>query len=32
LERLWGDAPRVDIHGTIDARSRPARRRPSASR
>ena len=32
LERLWGDAPRVDIPGTMDARSRPARRRPSASR
>jgi ribosome-associated protein len=32
LERLWGDAPHVDLHGTTDARSRPARRRPSASR
>jgi ribosome-associated protein len=32
LERLWGDAPRVDIHGTMDTRSRPARRRPSVSR
>ena len=32
LERLWGDAPHIDLHGTTDARSRPARRRPSASR
>jgi len=32
LERLWGDAPHVDLRGTTDARSRPARRRPSASR
>jgi ribosome-associated protein len=32
LERLWGDAPHVDFHGTTDVRSRPARRRPSASR
>jgi ribosome-associated protein len=32
LERLWGDAPHVDLVGTTDARSRPARRRPSASR
>jgi ribosome-associated protein len=32
LERLWGDAPRVEIQGASDARSRPARRRPSASR
>ena len=31
LERLWGDAPKVAIHGTMDTRSRPARRRPSAS-
>ena len=32
LERLWGDAPHVELLGTTDARSRPARRRPSASR
>lgn len=32
LERLWGDAPHVDLLGTTDGRSRPARRRPSASR
>jgi len=32
LERLWGDAPHVDLRGTTDARSRPVRRRPSASR
>jgi ribosome-associated protein len=32
LERLWGDAPRVALHGTVDVRSRPARRRPSVSR
>jgi ribosome-associated protein len=32
LERLWGDAPRVALQGTMEARSRPARRRPSASR
>jgi hypothetical protein len=32
LERLWGDAPDVELLGTTDARSRPARRRPSASR
>jgi ribosome-associated protein len=32
LERLWGDAPRVALSGTMDVRSRPARRRPSASR
>ena len=32
LERLWGDAPRVALPGTIDGRSRPVRRRPSASR
>ena len=32
LERLWGDAPRVDLSGTMDARARPVRRRPSASR
>lgn len=32
LERLWGDAPRVALPGTMEAHSRPARRRPSASR
>jgi ribosome-associated protein len=32
LERLWGDAPRVTLPGTMEARSRPARRRPTASR
>jgi ribosome-associated protein len=32
LERLWGDAPRVDFHGTSESPARPARRRPSASR
>lgn len=32
LERLWGDAPRVALAGTMDERSRPARRRPGASR
>ena len=32
LERLWGDAPRVELHGTLDAPSRPTRRRRSASR
>ncbi len=31
LERLWGDAPHVAIQGTMDASSRPPRRRPSAS-
>ena len=32
LERLWGDAPRVARAGTMEGRSRPARRRPSVSR
>ena len=32
LERLWGDAPRVALAGTMEGRSRPARRRPSVSR
>lgn len=32
LERLWGDAPRVELEGTLDAPPRPTRRRPSASR
>ena len=32
LERLWGDAPRVELKGTADAPARPARRRPTASR
>ena len=32
LERLWGDAPRVDLQGTTETRSRPARRRPGLSR
>jgi len=32
LERLWGDAPRVALPGTMEGRTRPARRRPSASR
>ena len=32
LGALVGDAPRVDFLGTTDVRSRPARRRPSASR
>jgi ribosome-associated protein len=32
LERLWGDAPRVALEGTMDARARHVRRRPSASR
>lgn len=32
LERLWGDAPRVAFPGTMEAGTRPARRRPSASR
>lgn len=32
LERLWGDAPRVVLPGTMEGRSRPVRRRPSASR
>jgi ribosome-associated protein len=32
LERLWGDAPRVDFRGTSESPARPARRRPSASR
>jgi ribosome-associated protein len=32
LERLWGDAPRVAVPGTVDVRPRAAGRRPSASR
>ena len=32
LERLWGDAPRVELEGTVAAPARPTRRRPSASR
>ncbi len=32
LERLWGDAPRVSFPGTLEARTRPARRRPGAAR
>lgn len=32
LERLWGDAPRIEIDGTVDAPSRPTRKRKSASR
>jgi ribosome-associated protein len=32
LERLWGDAPHVAIAGTMEGRSRPARRRPNVSR
>lgn len=32
LERLWGDAPRVAIAGTMDVRARAGRRRPGASR
>lgn len=32
LERLWGDAPRVVLPGTMETRSRPAGRRPSVSR
>jgi len=32
LERLWGDAPRVALPGTIVARSRPTGRSPSVSR
>lgn len=32
LERLWGDAPRVGVPGTVDVRPRAAGRRPSASR
>ena len=32
LERLWGDAPRVELSGTAEARPRPTRKRPGASR
>jgi ribosome-associated protein len=32
LERLWGDAPHIELHGTSESRPRSARRRPSASR
>lgn len=32
LERLWGDAPRVAVPGTVAVRPRTATRRPSASR
>jgi ribosome-associated protein len=32
LERLWGDAPRVAVEGTLEPRSRPARKRKGASR
>jgi ribosome-associated protein len=32
LERLWGDAPQVALPGTMEGRSRPVRKRPSASR
>ncbi len=32
LERLWGDAPRVAVDGTMETRSRPVRRRKGASR
>ena len=32
LERLWGDAPRVAVPGTVDVRPRAGGRRPSASR
>jgi ribosome-associated protein len=32
LERLWGDAPRVELTGTVAAPARPTRKRPSASR
>jgi ribosome-associated protein len=32
LERLWGDAPRVALPGTMSERPRVARRRPGASR
>jgi ribosome-associated protein len=32
LERLWGDAPRVALAGTMEPRIRPARKRPTAAR
>ncbi|HZN53827.1 MAG TPA: ribosome silencing factor [Candidatus Polarisedimenticolaceae bacterium] len=32
LERLWGDAPRIALPGTVETRPRAVRRRPSASR
>ena len=32
LERLWGDAPRIALAGTVETRARTLRRRPSASR
>jgi ribosome-associated protein len=32
LERLWGDAPRVAIEGTMAIPSRPVRKRPTASK
>lgn len=32
LERLWGDAPRIALPGTVEPRARTLRRRPSASR
>jgi ribosome-associated protein len=32
LERLWGDAPRVAIEGTMATPSRPVRKRPTASK
>lgn len=32
LERLWGDAPRVPLTGTVAARSGARQRRPGAAR
>jgi ribosome-associated protein len=32
LERLWGDAPRVALPGTVETRPRAARRRPGTAR
>ena len=32
LERLWGDAPRIEFDDTVEAPSRPTRKRKTASR